>query len=89
MSFAQGDILDQAVVERLGVDHSIDKIVHAAVYTVNRVELETRRSRDVVDINIGGTTNLLELARTQKVARFIYVSSGAVYGAAGFWRPDP
>ena len=84
VSFVQGDILDRAVVERLGVDHSIDKIVHAAVYTVNRVELETRRSRDVVDINIGGTTNLLELARTQKVARFIYVSSGAVYGGAGF-----
>ena len=83
VSFAQGDILDWEVVERLGVDHSIDKIVHAAVYTVNRVELETRRSRDVVDINIGGTTNLLELARTLRVDRFIYVSSGAVYGAAG------
>ena len=80
---AQGDILDRAVVERLGVDHSIDKIVHAAVYTVNRVELETRRSRDVIDINIDGTANLLELARTLKVDRFIYVSSGAVYGAAG------
>ena len=83
VSFAQGDILDRAAVERLGVDHSIDKIVHAAVYTVNRVELETRRSRDVVDINIGGTTNLLELARTREVDRFVYVSSGAVYGAAG------
>ncbi len=83
VSFAQGDILDRAVVERLGVDHSIDKIVHAAVYTVNRVELETRRSRDIIDINIDGTANLLELARTLKVDRFIYVSSGAVYGAAG------
>ena len=83
VSFAQGDILDRAAVDRLGVDHSIDKIVHAAVYTVNRVELETRRSRDVVDINVSGTTNLLELARTMKVDRFIYVSSGAVYGAAG------
>ena len=83
VSFAQGDILDRAAVERLGVDHSIDKIVHAAVYTVNRVELETGRSRDIIDINIGGTANLLELARTQKVDRFVYVSSGAVYGAAG------
>ncbi len=83
VSFAQGDILDRAAVERLGVDHSIDKIVHAAVYTVNRVELETRRSRDIIDINIGGTANLLELARTLTVDRFVYVSSGAVYGAAG------
>jgi len=83
VSFTQDDILDRAVVERLGIDHSIDKIVHAAVYTVNRVELETRRSLDIIDINIGGTANLLELARTQKVDRFVYVSSGAVYGAAG------
>ena len=83
VTFVQGDILDRAGVDRLGVDHSIDKIVHAAVYTVNRVELETRRSRDVIAINIEGTANLLELARTRRVDRFVYVSSGAVYGAAG------
>ena len=84
ITFVQGNILDRGAVERLGVDHSIDKIIHAAVYTVNRLELETRRSRDVVDINIEGTANLLELARTLHVGRFVYVSSGAVYGAAGF-----
>ena len=83
VTFVQGDILDRAGVDRLGVDHSIDKIVHAAVYTVNRVELEIRRSRDVIDINIEGTANMLELARTRRVDRFVYVSSGAVYGAAG------
>ncbi len=82
VSFVQADMLDRAAVERIGADHSIDKIVHAAVYTVNRVELETQRSRDVIDINIEGTANLLELARTLRVDRFIYVSSGAVYGAA-------
>ncbi len=44
VSFVQADMLDRAAVERLGADHSINKIVHAAVYTVNRVELETQRS---------------------------------------------
>ena len=78
--FIQGDILDRAAVERLGADFSLDKIVHAAVYTVNRVPLEIERSRAVIDINIEGTANLLELARTRQVGRFIYVSSGAVYG---------
>ena len=81
ISFVQGDMLDRGLVERLGTDHSIDKIIHAAVFTVNRVELETQRSRDVIAINIEGTANLLELARTLKVDRFVYVSSGAVYGA--------
>jgi len=83
VTFVQGDILDREKVEGLGGGHRIDKIVHAAVYTVNRVELETSRSRAVVEINIEGTTNLLELARTLQVNRFVYVSSGAVYGAAG------
>ena len=39
VSFIQGDILDRAAVERLGADYPLDKIVHAAVYTVNRVPL--------------------------------------------------
>ena len=82
VSFAQGDILDREAVERLGDEHRIDKIVHAAVFTVNRLELETQRSRDVISINIEGTANLLELARKGPVDRFIYVSSGAVYGEA-------
>ncbi|MQG29174.1 MAG: NAD(P)-dependent oxidoreductase [SAR202 cluster bacterium] len=80
--FVQGDIVDPASVERLSQDHQIDKIVHAAVYTVNREALEIERSRDVIAINLEGTANLLELARTQKVSRFIYVSSGAAYGSA-------
>ena len=82
VTFVQGDIVDRASVDRLGQDHRIDKIVHAAVYTVNREALEIERSRDVVAINLEGTANLLELARTQQVSRFVYVSSGAVYGAA-------
>ena len=82
VAFVQGDIVDPVSVERLGQDHQIDKIVHAAVYTVNREVLEIERSRDVIAINLEGTANLLELARTQKVSRFIYVSSGAAYGSA-------
>ena len=82
VTFVQGDIVDRASVERLGAEYSIDKIVHAAVYTVNREELETERSRDVIAINVEGTANMLELARTQRVARFVYVSSGAAYGSA-------
>ena len=82
ITFVRGDIVDRASVAQLAGSHSIDKIVHAAVYTVNRQALEIERSRDVVAINVEGTANLLELARTQQVDRFIYVSSGAVYGDA-------
>ncbi|MFB3119285.1 MAG: NAD-dependent epimerase/dehydratase family protein, partial [Stenotrophomonas maltophilia] len=83
VTFITGDILDRTFLERMQETQAIDKIVHAAVYTVNRIPLETERSREIVDINITGTTNLLELARTARVQRFVYVSSGAAYGAAG------
>lgn len=82
VTFVQGDIVDRASVERLSQDHRFEKIVHAAVYTVNREALEIERSRDVVAINLEGTANLLELARMQRVSRFVYISSGAAYGAA-------
>ena len=82
ITFIQGDIVDPASIQLLGQGHQIDKIVHAAVYTVNRTALEIERSRDVIAINLEGTANLLELARTQKVRRFVYVSSGAAYGTA-------
>jgi len=82
ITFIQGDIVDSASIQLLGQEHQIDKIVHAAVYTVNRTALEIERSRDVIAINLEGTANLLELARTQKVTRFVYVSSGAAYGTA-------
>ncbi|HAA94538.1 MAG TPA: hypothetical protein DHW65_10700 [Dehalococcoidia bacterium] len=82
VTYVQGDVVDPESVARLGSEHSIDKIIHAAVYTVNRLPLETQRSRDIVAINVEGTANLLELARTQQVTRFVYVSSGAAYGSA-------
>ena len=80
VTFVTGDILDTAGLETLRTAHSIDRVVHAAVFTVNRTDLETARSKDILDINLTGTGNLLELARLAGVQRFIYVSSGAAYG---------
>ena len=82
ITFVQGDILDQEDVERAG-SSGVDKIVHAAVFTGILPEIERGRSRSIVDINLMGTTNLLELARRLSVDRFIYVSSGSVYGDDG------
>ena len=82
ITFVQGNILDKETLARLSDEHSINKIVHAAVYTANRRDLETQRSREVVDINVEGTANLLDLAKTLDVDRFVYVSSGSAYGMA-------
>jgi len=79
VTFLQGDILAPGDLEQ-AEDHNIDKIVHAAVFTGVLPEVEASRSRSIVDINVMGTTNLLELARRIKPQRFLYVSSGSVYG---------
>jgi nucleoside-diphosphate-sugar epimerase len=80
VTFVDGDILDTSGLDALRQAHSFDKIVHAAVFTVNRTDRETARSKDILDINLTGTANLLEMAREIGVQRFVYISSGAAYG---------
>jgi nucleoside-diphosphate-sugar epimerase len=79
ITFVQGDILQQEDLNQL-LSRDITKIVHAAVFTGVLPEVEVSRSRSIVDINVMGTTNLLELARRLRVERFLYVSSGSIYG---------
>ena len=85
VTFIQGDILNRIDLE-MTREHGITKIVHAAVFTGILPHIEAGRSKDIVDINMMGTTNVLELASLLSVKRFIYVSSGSVYGDD---HPDP
>ena len=80
VTFVQGNILKKDDLERVASDHEITKVVHAAVYTAIRPDIEAQQSRSIVDINVAGTANLLDLARGLSLERFLYVSSGAVYG---------
>ena len=50
------------------------------MFTGIRQDIERDRSRSIVDINVTGTANLLDLATTLSMERFLYVSSGSVYG---------
>ncbi len=79
VTFLQGDMLSEADLEPLAA-HGVSKIVHAGVFTGVLPEVEAARSRSIVDINVMATTNLLELASRLSVERFLYVSSGSVYG---------
>ncbi len=81
VTFFQGDILNVKHLRQVEAQNPIDKIVHAAVFTPSRAgNMETERSRDIVKINIEGTVNLLGLASSATLKRFLYVSSEAVYG---------
>jgi nucleoside-diphosphate-sugar epimerase len=79
IEYFQGDILDKKDLDKLA-QLGINKIVHAAVFTGVLPKIENSQASSIIDINVLGTTNLLEFARKISPNRFLYVSSGAVYG---------
>ena len=84
VTYVQGDILNVDDLRQTAAQHPIDKIVHAAAFTPSQAgDMEAERSRDIVNINLQGTANLLDLAvASATLNRFVYVSSEAVYGEA-------
>ena len=79
ITWVKGDILDRDALHQVGSDHNVQKIVHAAVYTAVSEDIEKADSRRIVDINLVGTANLLDLAKELSLDRIVYVSSGGVY----------
>ena len=79
ITWVPGDILNRHTLTEAVEGGKIDKIIHAAVYTGTRPDVEKADSHRIVDINTRGTLNLLDLARQLAVKRFVYVSSGGVY----------
>jgi len=76
LEFIEGDIRDQAVVEK-AVD-GVEAIVHLAA--VASVQASVDDPQGTHASNFDGTLNLLEAAHRVGVKRFLYASSAAVYG---------
>lgn len=76
--FVWGDIVHFGhllqIVEAYGVEH----IIHLAALR-NEVLYKTIPT-ELLRVNIGGLTNILELARIGKIKRVIFASSASVYG---------
>lgn len=91
--FVQGDICDEAFVEKLFADNDIRGVIHFAAES--HVDNSIKGPRAFINTNIVGTFNLLEAARKQwmdapnKVkqgyedCRFHHISTDEVYGALG------
>jgi len=72
----RGDIRDPHVYDR--IPEGVDRIVHLAALAGVRPSIqEPARYQEV---NVGGTTRLLEFARTRGIRRFVFASSSSVYG---------
>lgn len=77
ISFIVGDI-----TENFETDEDIDYILHGANPTSSRFFVE--HPVETVKTAVGGTTNILEFARTKKVSSLVFLSTMEVYGT-----PDP
>jgi UDP-glucuronate 4-epimerase len=72
----EGDIRDAALLQALPGD--IEVIVHLAAAAGVRPSIADPVRYQ--DINVGGTQNLLELARERGIRQFVFGSSSSVYG---------
>lgn len=77
--FAEGDVRDRAGLAALVRREGVSRIVHGAAVTA--AEAERDDPAGFVDVNLGGTLNVLEAARLAGAARVVLISSSAVYGA--------
>ncbi|HKJ00333.1 MAG TPA: NAD(P)-dependent oxidoreductase [bacterium] len=81
-----GDACDAPTVERIFEGQGIERVVHAAVITAGP-ERERSDPAGIVAVNLQSVLTVLEAARRHGVQRFVYPSSGAVYGESAYAAP--
>jgi nucleoside-diphosphate-sugar epimerase len=74
----RGDITDRAALERAVDDHGITHVVHLAALLIPLIKRDPPYGTAV---NVGGTVNVLDIAKTRGL-RVAYASSAAVYSDA-------
>ena len=86
-SLVRGDLRDADAVRALG-SSAYDAIVHLAARAGVRPSIADPVGYQ--DVNVAGTQQLLELARTAGVRQFVFASSSSVYGVNPRvpWRED-
>jgi nucleoside-diphosphate-sugar epimerase len=71
-----GDVRDPATLDRL-----FDGVGEATVFHAAAVIHPARETRELFDVNVGGTELVLDRSRRAGVARFLHVSSNSPFGA--------
>ncbi len=82
-SLIEGDIRDRALVSATYREHGVDAVIHLAAKAGVRPSLSNPAT--YAEVNVLGTTILLEEAHRAGVGRFVFASSSSVYGQ----RSDP
>ena len=71
-----GDVRDPVALDRL-----LDGVGEATLFHAAAVIHPRRRTRELFDVNVGGTQMALDRSRRAAVARFVHVSSNSPFGA--------
>ena len=74
----EGDIRDSGVLSSLFQDSQIDVVVHLAAMAGVRPSVEDPQLYN--EVNVSGTTNLLQHCREAGLQKFVFGSSSSVYG---------
>jgi UDP-glucuronate 4-epimerase len=77
-SLVEGDIRDEALVDRVFTAHPISVVVHLAARAGVRPSIQ--QPVLYADVNVTGTAVLLEACRRHGTGKFIFGSSSSVYG---------
>jgi UDP-glucuronate 4-epimerase len=72
------DVTDVHRLHAVVAGRDLDAVIHCGAYSGPMVEIENPNA--IVQVNIGGTANVLELARIRKARRFVFCSSTSAYG---------
>jgi nucleoside-diphosphate-sugar epimerase len=83
LSVVTGDVRDRRLLAETIARHRVRRILHAAAITLAPNSTIATTS-DALDVNTVSTAVLLEEARRAGIERFVYPSSGSVYGHAAF-----
>jgi UDP-glucuronate 4-epimerase len=75
----EGDVRNAALVNQVVADHGIRRIAHLAGMAGVRNSVEAAAL--YFDVNVTGSLNLLEAARTHGIEQFIQASTSSVYGS--------
>jgi UDP-glucuronate 4-epimerase len=77
-SLVEGDIRDEALLEKLFAEARFDQVVHLAARAGVRPSIEQPLLYQ--DVNVRGTTAILEACRRHDVRQVMFGSSSSVYG---------
>ena len=76
--FHRADIRDEDAMEALYAEHRFDAIIHLAAMAGVRASIEDPKL--YLDVNLGGTLNLLEAGQRHGQPLFVFASTSSVYG---------